>query len=71
MTNCGDTGWLTDRTGYRYDRIAPESGLSWPTTPDCFRALAIGAAKEAGYPNSVPDACLINRYKPGTRLTLH
>jgi alkylated DNA repair protein (DNA oxidative demethylase) len=71
MTNCGDAGWLTDRTGYRYDRIDPESGLSWPTMPDCFQDLATGAANDAGYPGFVPDACLINRYEPGTRLTLH
>src|SRR5258707_13693856 len=60
MTNCGDAGWLTDRTGYRYDRIDPESGLPWPTMPDCFQDLAAGAANEAGYPGFVPDACLIN-----------
>lgn len=71
MTNCGDAGWLTDRTGYRYVRIDPESGRPWPAMPDCFRALARGAATEAGYPGFVPDACLINRYEPGTRLTLH
>ena len=71
MTNCGDAGWLSDRTGYRYDRIDPESGRPWPAMPDCFRALASDAAKDAGYPDFVPDACLINRYEPGTRLTLH
>src|ERR1700732_4200347 len=71
MTNCGEAGWLSDRTGYRYDRIDPESGLSWPAIPDLFRVLATGAANEAGYADFVPDACLINRYEPGTRLTLH
>jgi DNA oxidative demethylase len=71
MTNCGDAGWLTDRTGYRYHRIDPASGRPWPVMPDCFRALASGAAKHAGYPGFLPDACLINRYEPGTRLTLH
>jgi DNA oxidative demethylase len=71
MTNCGDAGWLTDRSGYRYDRIDPESGRSWPAMPDCFRALARDAAKDAGYPDFATDACLINRYEPGTRLTLH
>jgi alkylated DNA repair protein (DNA oxidative demethylase) len=71
MTNCGDAGWLTDRTGYRYDRIDPASARPWPVMPDCFRALASGAAKHAGYPGFLPDACLINRYEPGTRLTLH
>ena len=71
MTNCGNAGWLTDRTGYRYDQIDPESGRPWPDMPDCFLALASGAAKEAGYLGFISDACLINRYEPGTRLTLH
>ena len=39
--------------------------------PDCFRALASGAAAQAGYPRFLPDACLINRYEPGSRLALH
>lgn len=71
MTNCGAAGWLTDRTGYRYDRIDPESGRPWPAMPDCFRVLASSAAAGAGYAGFVADACLINRYKPGARLTLH
>jgi len=71
MTNCGEAGWLTDRAGYRYDRIDPETGRPWPAMPECFRALASGAADRAGYPGFVPDACLINRYSPGTRLSLH
>ena len=71
MTNCGEAGWLTDRTGYRYDRVDPETGQPWPVMPECFRELASRAADRAGYPGFVPDACLINRYAPGTRLTLH
>jgi alkylated DNA repair protein (DNA oxidative demethylase) len=71
MTNCGTAGWITDRTGYRYDRIDPVSGLPWPAMPPVFLALATGAAAEAGYPDFVPDACLINRYEPGARLTSH
>ena len=71
MTNCGETGWLTDRAGYRYDGIDPESGQPWPVMPGCFRELASRAADRAGYPGFVPDACLINRYAPGSRLTLH
>ena len=71
MTNCGEAGWLSDRTGYRYDRIDPETGRPWPAMPKCFRALATGAADQAGYPGFIPDGCLINRYQPGTRLTLH
>ena len=71
MTNCGDAGWLTDRTGYRYDRIDPLTGRPWPAMPGCFGALATDAAGRAAYPGFTPDVCLINRYAPGTRLTLH
>jgi alkylated DNA repair protein (DNA oxidative demethylase) len=71
MTNCGAAGWITDRIGYRYDRLDPESGWPWPSRPVCFLGLASGVAAEAGYSNFVPDACLINRYEPGARLTLH
>lgn len=71
MTNCGAAGWVTDRSGYRYDRLDPESGKPWPPLPSSFLDLAIAAATEAGYPDFRPDACLINRYEPGTRLSLH
>jgi alkylated DNA repair protein (DNA oxidative demethylase) len=71
MTNCGAAGWVTDCRGYRYDRHDPESGQVWPAMPEIFRVLAISAAVDAGFPNFVPDACLINRYEPGARLTLH
>lgn len=71
MTNCGAAGWVTDRTGYRYDHIDPDTGLNWPAMPDDFLALAIEAATSAGYPDFRPDACLINCYEPGARLSLH
>lgn len=71
MTNCGSLGWLTDRTGYRYDAIDPESGQPWPPMPEPFLSLAIEAAAQAGFRNFRPDACLVNRYEPGTRLSLH
>lgn len=71
MTNCGDAGWVTDRSGYRYDTRDPESGAPWPQMPESFRSLAAAAAESAGYPGFVPDACLINRYEPGARLSLH
>jgi alkylated DNA repair protein (DNA oxidative demethylase) len=71
MTNCGPLGWITDRTGYRYDAVDPVSGRAWPPMPDCFSRLAMNAAAQAGFSAFVPDACLINRYEPGTRLSLH
>ncbi len=71
MTNCGHAGWVSDRKGYRYDLTDPLTGQPWPFMPASFRALAINAATEAGYPDFASDACLINRYEPGTRLTLH
>ena len=71
MTNCGAVGWVTDPSGYRYDPVDPVSGKPWPALPGCFLDLATLAAKDAGYPAFVPDACLINRYQPGSRLSLH
>jgi DNA oxidative demethylase len=71
MTNCGTFGWCSDRRGYRYDRHDPQSGLPWPALPPVFLKLAADAAREAGFDGYVPDACLINRYAPGTRLSLH
>jgi alkylated DNA repair protein (DNA oxidative demethylase) len=71
LTNCGTYGWVTDRTGYRYDSIDPETGQHWPGMPGNFLELARDAASAAGFPSFNPDACLINRYEPGSRLTLH
>src|SRR5260370_37359037 len=71
MTNCGSVGWVTDRTGYRYDSRDPDSGAPWPAMPDVFLALARDAAEDAGFTGFVPDACLINCYHPGARLSLH
>jgi DNA oxidative demethylase len=71
MSNCGELGWVSDRRGYRYDAIDPDSGRAWPAMPAIFRSLAAAAAAEAGFPGFVPDACLINRYEPGARLSLH
>lgn len=71
MTNCGDRGWVTDRKGYRYAANDPETSLPWPPIPEAFLRLATGAASEAGYAGFSPDACLINRYRPGSQLSLH
>lgn len=71
MTNCGPLGWISDRSGYRYGPVDPDTGERWPAMPQGFRQLARDAAEAAGYPGFAPDACLINRYEPGTRLSLH
>lgn len=71
MSNCGQLGWVTDRSGYRYSPHDPESGRSWPEIPAIFAALAHAAAEQAGYPAFAPDACLINQYAPGARMSLH
>ena len=71
MTNCGRVGWVSDRTGYRYDAIDPDSGLSWPSMPEAFADLALRAAAKAGFTDFRPDACLINCYEPGAKLSLH
>src|ERR1700742_1933153 len=71
MTNCGEAGWVTDRTGYRYDPRDPESGRPWPAMPAVFADLAKRAASEAGYPGFSPESCLVNRYEPGARMSLH
>jgi len=71
MTNCGSLGWVSDRSGYRYDPLDPDSGKPWPPIPEPFRRLAAGAALEGGFTNYQPDACLINRYEPGAKLSLH
>lgn len=71
MTNCGTLGWVADHRGYRYASTDPITGQPWPPVPASFLEVAQRAAEEGGYPQFVPDACLINQYTPGTRLTPH
>jgi len=71
MTNCGETGWITDRRGYRYSPTDPQTGQPWPAMPQLFSTLAIEAAEAAGFKNFHPDACLVNRYIPGAKMSLH
>jgi len=71
MTNCGAFGWTTDRSGYNYVPNDPLSGQPWPAMPAVFHDLATQAAERAGFPGFSPDACLINRYEPGARMSLH
>jgi DNA oxidative demethylase len=71
MTNCGDAGWVTDRSGYRYDANDPEAAKPWPAMPASLRELARQAAAQGGFEGFAPDACLINRYAPGAQMSLH
>jgi alkylated DNA repair protein (DNA oxidative demethylase) len=71
MTNCGALGWISDETGYRYSTVDPGSGRPWPAMPAVLAELATRAASAAGFAAFEPDACLVNRYEPGARLTLH
>src|SRR3546814_17033621 len=71
LTNCGRFGWTSDRHGYRYTRIDPDTNQPWPAMPDVFARLAHDAAADAGFKGFAPAACLVNRYLPGSRLSLH
>jgi len=71
MSNCGALGWVSDDSGYRYAARDPQTGRPWPALPARFAQLARDAASQAGFDGFAPDACLINRYEPGTRLSLH
>lgn len=71
MTNAGELGWLSDRRGYRYEPSDPSTGQAWPAMPPAFLRLAAAAAERAGFRDFAPDACLVNRYEAGTRLSLH
>ena len=71
MSNCGALGWVSDRSGYRYSATDPLSGQPWPAMPACFADLAVRAAAAADFEGFRPDACLVNRYEPGARMSLH
>ncbi|HYR84787.1 MAG TPA: DNA oxidative demethylase AlkB [Terriglobia bacterium] len=71
MTNCGRAGWVSDPSGYRYDPVDPDTGQNWPAMPPAFWDVATQAAAAAGFENFEPDVCLVNRYEPGARLSLH
>lgn len=71
MSNCGPLGWVSDASGYRYTTHDPLSNQRWPAMPAIWLDLAVRAAARAGYAAFKPDACLVNAYAPGARLSLH
>ncbi|WP_435036430.1 DNA oxidative demethylase AlkB [Pseudomonas neuropathica] len=70
-SSCGPLGWITDRHGYRYSSVDPLSDLPWPAMPEVFSTLAQSAAAQAGFSGFNADSCLINRYVPGAKMSLH
>jgi alkylated DNA repair protein (DNA oxidative demethylase) len=71
MTNCGRVGWVSEESGYRYDPLDPQTESPWPEMPAAFLGLAVRAAAAGGFAGYDPDACLINRYVEGAKLSLH
>ncbi len=71
ITNCGAWGWVSDARGYAYSATDPLSGQPWPAMPEFLWRQARDMAAAAGYPGFAPDACLINRYAPGAKMSLH
>lgn len=67
MTNCGVLGWVSDRTGYRYQENHPDTGISWPSMPPILQDLW---QTLAGY-DQPPEACLVNFYGAKARMGLH
>lgn len=70
-TSCGQLGWVSDQHGYRYAPRSPHTRQPWPAMPGAFVSLARDAAQAAGFAGFVPDACLLNEYAPGAKMSLH
>ncbi len=67
MSNCGPLGWVSDRNGYRYQPLHPETAKSWPPIPDALLACWTGLSPSV----LQPEACLINFYGGEARMGLH
>jgi DNA oxidative demethylase len=67
MTNCGPLGWVSDKSGYRYEKAHPVTGKLWPPIPQILLDLWRDVTR---YPVP-PEACLINHYSPEAKMGLH
>ena len=67
MTNMGPLGWVTDAAGYRYRPTHPTTGAPWPPIPPGLLDLWADLADAA----TAPDACLVNLYRAGARMSPH
>jgi len=67
MTNLGSLGWVSDRAGYRYQPLHPDTGRPWPPIPPIVMDLW---REVSGYRHD-PEACLVNFYGGGAKMGLH
>lgn len=67
MSNCGSLGWVSDKSGYRYQPTHPETGAAWPEIPKSLLDLW---SEHTDYP-APPEACLINYYQKTAKMGLH
>lgn len=67
MSNCGALGWVSDKSGYRYQPTHPETGAAWPEIPKSLLELW---SEHTDYP-APPEACLINYYQRTAKMGLH
>jgi DNA oxidative demethylase len=67
MSNCGTLGWVSDESGYRYQRAHPDTDRPWPPFPPALLAIW----RELSQYPFPPEACLINFYGLGAKMGLH
>jgi alkylated DNA repair protein (DNA oxidative demethylase) len=67
MSNFGPLGWVSDRSGYRYQPTHPETGENWPPIPPVVMEVW---RQVSDYAHD-PEACLVNYYREGAKLGLH
>jgi DNA oxidative demethylase len=65
-SNFGPLGWVSDKSGYRYQALHPVTGAPWPAIPQALLTLW----DEINAP-SAPDCCLVNLYRAGAKMGLH
>jgi alkylated DNA repair protein (DNA oxidative demethylase) len=70
-SNFGPLGWVSDRTGYRYQATHPATGQPWPDLPSSLPALWGSIASQFLPDPPPPSCCLVNLYRGGARLGLH
>lgn len=67
QTNFGSHGWVSDRGGYRYTPVHPQTGKQWPAIPDALLDLWDAVT---GY-RAHPQCCLVNLYRDAARMGAH